>query len=387
MAFNLTSFQKGILFEIYILLIRGDYMRKSLGYGIMLFCVFAAGCMGGKANRVKVEPAVFNHPDEMKKDDGFMVLADRRVFAVMTFLNAAGYDEEVTGRQMHPIRVKVRKLVADNLASSPEKLRYWRDYYKSKRMGSWQYADFALSLSSDYPFRRIRSDKELGYKWTAWELADFPEVLNDFWITAKLDDVWDEVKGDYIKEIDVGYDLDRMKKQMSFLWNYLKMQRNDKLIIVQVPNPLERHATASGAKYENYFYSIDGPGSSSNLNIHEYLHTIINPIVKADVPAYKSKLQQYYKAGKDAPISKSYQDPVIFTYECLVHAIDTRLIVVQLSDAEVKKRVEDKLMLLTRDGYTLSWPFYLLLADYEKSDKNFKQYMPVMFENLPQYSP
>jgi hypothetical protein len=253
-------------------------------------------------------------------------------------------------------------------------------------MGAWQYADFALSLSSDYPFKRIRPDRELGYPWAGRPLANFPEVLNDFWVTARLDEVWSKVKGDYISEVNK-YDLHRMNQQMTFLWQYLRMKRSDKYVIVQVPNPLERHATASGARYENYFYSLDGPPSRLDLNVHEYLHTIVNPLVKANYAAYKGKLQKYYEAGKDAKISKSYQDPVSFTSECLIHALDHRLTTLQTSDPETRKRVEAEVDSLTKEGYTLLNPLYMLLSDFEKSDKPFDQFLPVMLEKLPQYSP
>lgn len=361
-------------------------VRNYLIFIMILLCLFIAGCSGLFVPNISVEPIVFTHLDEMVKGDGFMVLADRRVFAVMAFLNAAGYDEEVPGTQMHPIRLKDRKMVDDNLVRSPEKLNAWREYYKARLMGAWQYVDFALSLSSDYPFKRIRPDGELGYPWTGRLLANFPEVLNDFWVTAKLDEVWGKVKGDYLAEINK-YDLGRMKRQMTFLWDYLRMRRSDVLIIVQVPNPLERHAIASGAKYENYFYSIDGPGSSIDMNVHEYLHTIINPIVEDNFAPYKDKLQRYYVAGKDAEISKPYQDPVVFTYECLVHALDSRLSVLQTSDPAAQKSVENKVTHLTNGGYTLLKPLYLLLSDFEKSGKPFDQLLPVMLEKLPKYSP
>jgi hypothetical protein len=52
----------------------------------------------------------FNHPDEIVKGQGFMVLADRRLFVVMAFLNAVGMDEEFPGKPMHPVRVGVREL-------------------------------------------------------------------------------------------------------------------------------------------------------------------------------------------------------------------------------------------------------------------------------------
>ncbi len=362
-------------------------MNKVLRFGVMpLFAVLVAGC-GPRTPKVIVEQVVFNHPDEVIKatDNGkeYWALADRRVFAVMAFLNAVGYDQEVPGKQMHPIRVKVRKMIAENLANHPEKLKAWRRYYKDRIMGAWQYTNFALSLSSDYPFRRIRPDKELSYAWTSYLLADFPEILNDFWTTAKLDQVWAKYRNDYFIEVK-RCDPNKMARSISFVWQYTRMPRKDNYVIIRVPNPLERHSTANANRFEHYFYSVEGPGSGY---IHEYLHTFINDLVKANYPSYKSKLQKYFEAGKDAEISSSYQVPVHWISECLIHALDYRITVQRNSEPTLEKRIDSKVDALTQGGYTVLKPLYTLLADYEKSDMPFDQYLPIMLEKLPEYSP
>ncbi len=360
---------------------RQDLRRTCVLIGMILAGLLIGGCHSA----IKVESVAFAHEEERIEGEGFLVLADRRVFATMTFLNTCGYDTELPGHSMHPIRIKVRELVSRNLESHPKKLQAWKDYYAQRLMGSWQYVDFALSLNSDYPFRRIRSDSELGYSWTADKLADFPEVLNDFWVTARLDEVWDQCKGDYMAEVGK-YDPDKMAHQMTFLWQYLKLPRHDTYVIVQVPNPLERYYTASGARYENYFYSIDSPGSNSGLNVHEYLHTIINPLVERNYAAFKDKLDKYYEAGKDAEISKSYQNPKAFASECFVHALDYRLRGRWSSNLKVKEHLETKITKLTEGGYHLLAPFYEGLAKYEQSDLNFEQCFPILLEQLPECS-
>jgi len=360
--------------------------RRTLAV-LVVVCLALIG-LGGchSAKRITVEPVSFDREDECVGNDGFIALADRRVFAVMAFLNACGYDHEVPGRSMHPTRVKVRRMVAENLEAHSEKHQAWRDYYDKRRMGPWQYVDFALSLSSDYPFRRIRADSELGYSWTATMLADFPGVLNDFWVTARLEDVWAKCKPDYTRAIKA-YDPDRMARQMAFLWQYLRLPRRDTYTIVQIPNPLERHATASGARYENYFYSIDGPGSSRDLNVHEYLHTIVNPLVDEHYAGAEDKLQAYYEAGKDAEISKPYQKLTAFTSECLVHALDYRLAVLQNPDEILKRKRDDRIAKLTRDGYTLLGPLHAEMAKYEAGAADFAEYFPTLLDRLPEYAP
>ena len=101
-------------------------MRRHVSLTFMACILSLAGCSTGP--KVRPEPVSFNHPDEVIRGEGFMVLADRREFAVMAFLNATGFDEEVQGQQMHPLRTKVRELVAANLAEHPKKVKAWRKY-------------------------------------------------------------------------------------------------------------------------------------------------------------------------------------------------------------------------------------------------------------------
>ena len=142
-----------------------------------------------------------HHLDERLTGQGFIVMADRRIFAVMAFLNAAGYNDEAPGRQMHPVRIKVRKMLEHNLQNSQTKLAKWKKYYQQKPVPIYAYQDFALSMSPEYPFYSQQADNKLGYPRMAPILKDLPQVLNDFWSTAELDKVWKEVKPEYLAEL------------------------------------------------------------------------------------------------------------------------------------------------------------------------------------------
>jgi hypothetical protein len=360
-------------------------MWRCISFVVTVLALLGTGCSHLAVCDVKVEPVSFTHPDEFVSGQGFIALADRRVFAVMAFANAMGYDNEAEGRQMHPVRIKVRKLLSDNLAGHTKKVKIWRKYYGTRKLAIFQYQDYALSLSADRQFRRIRPDSELGYSVTAKRLKDFPDILNDFWITGKLDEVWDEVKGDYIAEIRK-YNIAGMQHQMNFLWKYLRMERRDTLTLVNVPNLLESHFYAIGAQYENYYYTVESPGSHAyGLNIHEYLHSIVNPLVMATTVESDSELFAYYKAGEDKPITSSYRDPVTFTFECMVRAMDHRLSALLSENAEGKKRAENRVDQLTEQGLTLTRAFYNMLADYEHGDLSFDQFVPIMLRELPAY--
>ena len=360
-------------------------MSKYISFVVIALALLGGGCSNIPANDIKVEPVRFNYPEENVGGQGFMALADRRIFAVMAFANVMGYDNEAEGQQMHPVRIKVRKILSDNLVDYPKKVKAWRQYYETRKLAIFQYQNYALSLSADWPFRRIRPDSELGYSVTAKRLKDFPAILNDFCLTAKLDDVWDNVKAGYVAEIK-RYNIDGMQHQMDFLWKYLRMERHDTLILVNVPNLLDTHYHAIGARFENYYYTVESPGSHAySLNIHEYLHSIVNPLVIATKVDSDSELFVYYKAGKDKPIVQSYRDPVTFTFECLVRALDHRLRVLQAIDPADKKRAEDRVDQLTEQGLTLTHAFYNMLVDYEQGDLSFDEFVPIMLRELPAY--
>jgi hypothetical protein len=350
----------------------------------LTICVFQLGGCTSPSGGSKVEPITFDHSDEWAIQGGFAALADRRIFATMAFLNATGYDEEHPDFKMHPVRVQVRELIRQNLETNPAKLKAWQEYYQNHRAGVFLYKSYVLALSPDYPFRKVVPDHKLGYPQSAGFFRDFPDILNDFWTTAKLDEVWTQVKADYIQEIRK-YDLEKMEREMVFLWAYLRMERRDSQIMVNVPDFLDHHLGAMGAGYGAYYFSVENQGSGGyGLNVHEYLHSVINPMVEKHYGKYKSKLDAYYMAGKDRPGSKDYQEPVTFAFECLVGALDRRIRVKLEADPKWTDLCEQQVASDTQEGLVLTQPFYRLLGDYEASGQPFDQYLPLFLEKLPQ---
>jgi hypothetical protein len=341
---------------------------------------------GGCQAYTKVEPLSFSHKDEMVRQGDFIALADRRVFATMAFMNAAGFDEESEGKQLHSVRAKVREILKGKAAANPQQFEKFKKYYQKDRLGNFVYQDFCLSLNADYPFRKIRPDSELGYPFTVQRLADFPEILNKFWEVADLNVVWVQVKPGYIEEIRK-YDFAKMKHQLTFVWDYLRMKRRDNFVFISVPNLIDERNSAIGAQRENYWYMVESPGAiSSSLDIHEYLHSMINPMVKASYKPYSRKLDGYLKAGQDKPLAATYRETTTYTYECLVRALDARISVLMENNPAITTLRENQVSEQTRSGLTLVGPFYKLLSEYEHSGKNFEEFLPVMLDRLPEYS-
>jgi hypothetical protein len=360
--------------------------KSCYKFFVVLLCLYMTGCSTFKSSDVKVSPAEFVHPDEIVRGEGFMVLADRRLFTVMAFINAVGYDSEWEGTQMHPVRIRVRKEIQSRLAKESIKKSQWQKYYEQRKLDIYHYADYALSLSSDYPFRRIRPDSELGYPEAQRRLDGFPEVLNDFWATVRLEEVWDEIKPEYVAEINK-YDFKEMSRQLSFLWEYLRMERDKSYVIVNVPNLMGQHYQGFSVQYEKYIYTIENPGSHSyGLNIHEYLHKIVGPLIDVHYEQYKDKLRNYYEAGRDGDWVVNYKHPRIFTEECLVRALDNRIKMKMKEKASGQMQAEPDMVAQETDkGFNLVRPFYQLMSRFEESNESFENFLPVMLETLQEY--
>ena len=58
----------------------------------------------------------------------------------------------------------------------------------------------------------------------------------------------------------------------------------------------------------------------------------------------------------------------------------------QQSEPEIIKHLEDRVDTLTEGGYTVLGPLYVLLEEFEKSGMPFGRYLPIMLEKLPEYS-
>lgn len=343
--------------------------------------------LGGCHKAVEIEPASFSHKDEMIREGDFIILADRRIFATMAFLNAVGYDDdtdEIPG-EVHPVLLRVREILEAKDAAHPGKFRKWRIYYEQDKWPDHCYKDFVLSLSTDYPFKRIRSDIEWGYPFVAARLKDFPTILNDFWATVGLDEIWNQVKPGYLEEMRK-YDFAKMKRQLAFVWEYLRMDRDDDFVFVSIPSLLDPHS-AMGANYENYWYMVESLQSSSHdFHVHEYLHSIINSMVEACYETHKEKLDTYLEARIGTIFAKSYRTTDTYTYECLVRALTYRISILLEKDPSIIKHYEGRVRYLTDNGLSLVGPFYELLPEFEQSDKSFEEFLPKMLEMLPQYS-
>lgn len=321
------------------------------------------------------------HSNEMRIGPDCRIVADRRIFAVMAFMNGMGYDHEADGTPMHPVRLSVRKQLAQNFQGKPTELARFRSKYSEYALSAEDYMEYAITLSPDYPFRKVGPNTGIFHEYTVTRLQDFPRVLNEFWRVGGLGRIWQAVKPDYLAELG-RYDLVQVGLELDFVWRFLRMPRRESRIMVNVPNLLDRHYNAISVPCGRYFVSVEGPGSHNYaLNIHEYLHEIINPEVARNLKPYAAKLLPYFDAWRRVQPSKGYDTAQNYIQECLVRAVDARCVGALHPDRKNAKIQE--VAASAASGFVLARVFYDGMENFESQTLPLDQYIPVLFDKIP----
>lgn len=309
-----------------------------------------------------------------------LVVADRRIFAVMAFINASGFDDEAAGQQMHPVRLEARRQLAERLSRHAEQYEAFRRFYAAAALSNADWIEYAITLTPDYPFRKVGPNDGIFHDYTPKRLAGFPELLNRFCRVVQIDKVWEALKPQFIADL-AKYDLAGMNGDLDFVWAYARMPRREARTMVSTPNLLDRHFSAVSVACGRYFVSVEGPGSHNyGLNIHEYLHEIANPITRRNYPIYEAQLRPYFERWVSSPQASGYDKPVVFVQECLVRALDARVTAARRPERAEAKRQEVEWS--AKQGFSLALPFFERLAQFEQGGDTLEAYAPALFDGL-----
>jgi len=348
-------------------------------YRWLLIALAVAGFSTAGRGEEWYVPSLYS--DEVRNGRECMIVADRRIFAVMAFINASGFDEEAKGQTMHRVRIEVRNLVEKNLLSHTNEWAVWKKHYADLKCSNADYIDYAMLLSPDYPFRKVGPDDVYYNQDVLRKMSGVVNDVNEFWTAARLDQVWDAAKPGYLAELQK-YDIDRMSEDLDFVWKYVRIPRREARTMVSVPNLLDRHFSADSMGCGKYFVSVEGPGSHDyRLNVHEYLHEIVNPAVARWRTEYVTQLYPYYDRWNNLPGKRGYDTPQMYIQECMVKALEARVSIKLRPDLRARKSAQ-----VTQDvknGFELTGIFYENLAEFETGDSTFDDFVKVLFERLP----
>jgi hypothetical protein len=351
-----------------------DFAAKAL----LVVLAFGGFNLAGHAEEWYV-PSL--HPDEVLNGRECVIVADRRIFAVMAFINASGFDEEANGQTMHRVRIDVRRLVQTNLLSHTNELAVWKKHYSDLKCSNADYIEYAMLLSPDYPFRKVGPDDLYYNQDVLRKMNGVVNDVNEFWTAAQLDRVWNTVKPDYIAELQK-YNIDRTSEDLDFVWEYVRMPRREARIMVTVPNLIDRHFSADSMGCGKYFVSVEGPGSNDyRLNVHEYLHEIVNPATARWRDEYLARLQPYFDRWKNFPGRHGYDTLQMYVQESMVRALEARVSVKLRPELSARKK--GQVAHDVKSGFELTGVFYENLAEFETGKGPFDDFVKGLFERLP----
>lgn len=257
------------------------------------------------------------------------VSMDIRVFTLFALLEGVGgYDTEY-GAVKSDARLRLEADMASRLASVPSsRVSRWRAYLEEHPYNTYTYINYVLALGKPPQFKYIVPKSQIGGS-EFFMLGGFRDILNDFFVTAQIDEVyaWHKDAG-YFMPADK-YDLAKMAEQLSFANKFMRIESakaaRTKLKII--PMPYESHYAGYSVTYGDDVYIIEGPGVfNGNLNWHEYVHSYISPAVKNAVWAYNVKFNKVLEENARKPaIQGSYERLDSYVAENIVRALDHKM--------------------------------------------------------------
>lgn len=359
---------------------------------MLAIIIFANLAHTGRALAADGPRLILSDQHVYQQTGNIVVAADQRLFTTMCIFNSL-YNYGQDGKAgSNPLRQKVTAELQKRLKNVPaQKIAAWKKYYQKHHWHIYYYVDYTMSLSQ-YPFRQVVHKPVTGNWFTRLfkrpqETRGFEKVMNEFWVALNLDSLWKSVLPDYMAEVKK-FDLNRIAKEEGFVWKYLAMPKsNSNRTLITIPNLMDVNYSAFASEYPNYYFAISSPGSHNyGLNIHEYLHGIISPIVEKNYEKYATTLKTYFTAGQKYPIIKAnYNSPEGFVEENLVRAMDLRI--EYTNQMYTARQVIDQQKQQIAQGFTLIRVFYDLLQEFEEESYHttFEQYFTNILNEVPVY--
>jgi hypothetical protein len=253
------------------------------------------------------------------------------VFIMAAALNACGYDLGIDASD--PIRKRVRDEVNQNLLKS-EDARGKRDalclYIAQHNLtGSTrdvsQYVSLSLYLTPPPELESMADLPEMPPDAT--QVFEVLPLLRAFSQAADLHGIWLTTHKSYDDEIDQLHD--PLSKMIVSSNTYLKMPATSydgrRFIVVIEPmySPSMVNARVYGTDYVVVVSPVEGKVRLSDVR-HAYLHYVIDPLLYARSNSIDRE-NPIMKDVRNAPMEFRFRsDPVPFTIECLIKAIEAR---------------------------------------------------------------
>jgi hypothetical protein len=275
------------------------------------------------------------------------LISSESVFAMSAALNACDYDEGLD--ESAPVRKHVRDEINAALARS-ETARDKRDkvclYIAQHRMTGTvrdvsQYISLALYVTPPPALETQADLTEMPPDST--QVVEILPLLRDFATAVDLHGIWLAVHHTYDAETDRIHDA---LSQMIVNTNlYLKMPASTydgrRFIVIVEPllSPHAINARVYGTEYVVVVSPQDGKIRLSDIR-HTYLHYVIEPLLYSRANAL-DRVTPVLKEIRDTPLEfRLRSDTVALTVECLIKAIEARIMDTGIPDFRIPPGVD-----------------------------------------------
>ena len=198
---------------------------------------------------------------------------DVRVFAVMSAINAAGFDLDAADLSGAPVRSLVRQRMQDIDADLLARLR---TFYQSKgdpgdpvnNQGS--YISLALLLSGPPQFQlAIRADE---IPAEAKAVIGFESLVAEIWQKGSLEQLWAEVRPAYLEEIDAYRPLirDMIVQALGYARTGARISL-DRMVNF-IPDPLGGYGTVNARNVGETYIVVVGPSRTRTSSVRAIRH-------------------------------------------------------------------------------------------------------------------
>lgn len=324
-----------------------------------------------------LSPALFAQTPNLEELANINFVADVRLFAVMSAINAGGFNYE-TAASMHPVRQRVR----DKLKTlDPALLQRLHDFYIAHHAADTpqreiaRYTSLALLLSNPPQFDVTLSLKEVPAE--AREVIGFEQILPVFYQQAGLEQLWLEVGSDYAAEIEKYKPLVRQSIAQS--QQYLRTEARVSLDrqILFMPDLMSAHGFANSRIVQNLYYLVVGPAEDPETNLrnvrHEYLHFLLDPIIeKNGLAIVQQREVLQLLSGRSDLLEKFANDLKLLNIESLIEAAQLRI--------EQPANANEQLTQKYAAGNVLVYHYYEQLQEFEKASMSFPEYLPSVIQ-------
>jgi tetratricopeptide (TPR) repeat protein len=303
--------------------------------------------------------------------------ADPALFTVMATINAAGYDSDVDSPANSPLRRTVRDYLKTKEGPALAELKLFFKAHQLPDPGAnlSQYVSYALSIDGPPDFNFHYTQNELPPDVVP--LVGLSPLLANFYKEANLEEAWRKSQSAF--EQAIGAYQEAVSRAVMQVNAYVRnptsgyLGRRFQIYVDLLAAPNQAHTRS----YKDDYFIVVTPSQELQTEEirHAYMHYLLDPLVLkyAEVLSRVHGIADFAEAAPALP--ESYKtDYTLLATECLIKAVESRLMPASKRDAAVQQAF--------REGFVMVPAFADGLPAYEKQELALRLYFPDMVQAI-----